>query len=346
MATAIPRRAPSRRVVVVGDSQQVSITKQVAVVGGGAAVPGAQLEYVVRVLNIASVPALNVVITDDLDAPQPGQLAYVNGSATMNGSAAGVTVAGSTITANYAAVIGPLEPGGIVVLRFRAILAPGLAEGTVVTNTGVVTWNQPTQTASASVPVIVGGIPGFAVLNGSAWHDADFDNVRDSGERALAGWAVDLYRDGQLVHSALVDAAGVYRIIGVDPNNVSNNAYELRFRAPGAGANTAMLGTGRLAVHERTAADHRHRRAAERQSAGAEPADPSERRHLQLDRAHHRLPGRPSPCWMPAAPRPCRRAASTMRPSKGRSRSRTAITSSTSTSATRPARAAVITSSG
>jgi large repetitive protein len=41
------------------------------VVGGGAAVPGAELEYVVRVVNIAAVPALDVVITDDLDARNP-----------------------------------------------------------------------------------------------------------------------------------------------------------------------------------------------------------------------------------------------------------------------------------
>ena len=234
---------PEPTLVVVGNSQQVSITKQVAVVGGGAAVPGAQLEYVVRVLNISSVPALNVVVTDNLDAPQPGGLAYVSGSATMNGSPAGVSIAGATITANYGATAGALEPGGIVVLRFRAILASGLADGAVVTNTGVVAWNQPTQTASASVSVIVGGVPGFAVISGSAWHDADFDNQKDAGERPLAGWTVDLFRDGQLVHSGLLDAAGAYRIIGVAPNNVSNNAYEVRFRAPGAGANSATLGT-------------------------------------------------------------------------------------------------------
>jgi uncharacterized repeat protein (TIGR01451 family) len=53
---------------------------------------------------------------------------------------------------------------------------------------------------------------------------------------------VDLYRDGQLVHSALTDTAGAYRITGVEPNDVSGSAYELRFRAPGAGPNTAMLG--------------------------------------------------------------------------------------------------------
>ena len=79
-------------------------------------------------------------------------------------------------------------------------------------------------------------------MNGSAWHDADFDDVRDPGERPLAGWSVELYRDNQLWHSVLTDANGVYRIIVVEPNDVTGIPYELRFRAPGAGANTAMLG--------------------------------------------------------------------------------------------------------
>src|SRR5207237_3299314 len=237
-----PANGPQPTVVVVGAGQQLSISKQVSVVGGGAAVPGAQLEYLVTITNIASVPAVNVVINDDLNGSQPGQLAYVNLSATMNGSATGVTVAGSTITANYAAVNGPLAPGGTVVLRFRATLNPNLALGTVVTNTGVVAWNNPTQTASASVSIVVGSIPGFAVLNGSAWHDANFDNLRDSSERALAGWTVELYRDNQLWQSVLTDANGVYRINGIDPNDLTGIRYELRFRAPGAGANPPSLG--------------------------------------------------------------------------------------------------------
>jgi uncharacterized repeat protein (TIGR01451 family) len=237
-----PATGPEPTVVVVGYGQQLSITKQVSVVGGGAAVAGAELEYTVRVVNIGAVEALNMVITDDLNASQPGQLNYVYQSATMNGSTAGVSFAGSTITADYAAVNGPLEPGEVVVLRFRAVLDLSLAEGTVVTNTGVVAWNTPTQTASASVSIIVGGIPGVAVLNGAAWHDTDFDDAQDTGERALAGWVVDLYRDGQLLHSSLTDTNGNYQIIGVEPNDVTGTSYELRFRAPGADANTAMLG--------------------------------------------------------------------------------------------------------
>ncbi|MBD3868291.1 MAG: DUF11 domain-containing protein [Acidobacteria bacterium] len=237
-----PATGPEPTVVVVGASQQLSITKQVAVVGGGAAVPGAELEYIVRVVNIGAVPALYVAVTDDLDAPQPGQLAYVDLSATMNGSTAGVGFSGSTITADYSAVHGPLEPGGVIVIRFRAVLDAGLTDGAVVTNTGVVAWNNPTQTESGSVSITVGGIPGVAVLNGAAWHDADFDDVRDSAERVLAGWAVDLYRDGLLLHTALTDTAGNYRIIGIEPNDGTGTIYELRFRAPGAGASTAMLG--------------------------------------------------------------------------------------------------------
>jgi hypothetical protein len=36
----------------------------------------------------------------------------------------------------------------------------------------------------------------------------------------------------------------MYRIVGVIPNDLTGNIYELRFRAPGAGANTAMMGRG------------------------------------------------------------------------------------------------------
>ena len=226
---------------MVGVGQQLSITKQVTVVGGGAALAGATLEYIVNATNIGPLPAINVVITDDIGTSALGQLAYVSGSATMNGSTAGVSVVGSAITANYAALIGPLGPGAAVVVRFRAVLDPSLATGTMVSNTGVVGWNNPTP-ASASVSTVVGTLPGFSALNGAAWHDADFDDARDPGERPLVGWSVEVYRNNQLWNSVLTDANGVYRFIGVEPNDVNGIPYELRFRAPGAGANTALLG--------------------------------------------------------------------------------------------------------
>jgi uncharacterized repeat protein (TIGR01451 family)/fimbrial isopeptide formation D2 family protein len=233
-----PATGPEPTIVVVGDGQALTIAKEVAVVGGGAAIPGATLEYVVRVTNVASVAARSVVLTDTL----PAGLTYVNGSASLNGSSAGVSVSGATLTADFGATGGALEPGGVAVLRFRALLASNLAAGTTVTNTGVVTWNAPSQTASASVSIGVGGIPGVGVVAGAAWHDADFDDQQGAGERPLAGWTVELYRDGQPVSSVATDPTGAYRISGLPPNDVSGTAYELRFRAPGAGARTAMLG--------------------------------------------------------------------------------------------------------
>ena len=230
---------PESTCLVVGSGQQLTITKQVTVVGGGPALPGATLEYVVTVSNIAAVPAQDVVITDALPA---GQLAYVAGSATMNGATTGVSFAGGTITADYGATYGPLDPAATVVLRFRAVLDPALLDGTVVTNTGVVSWNTPTQTASASVSIVVGGIPGVAVMHGSAWHDADFDDVFDAGERPLSGWAVELYQGTTLIHTSVTDANGFYSVLNVPPNDVTGAPYELRFIAPGATATTAKLG--------------------------------------------------------------------------------------------------------
>src|SRR6266550_2180915 len=220
----------------------LAITKQVSVVGGGAALPGGQLDYLVHVTNVSTNPASPVVITDDLSTAGVGWLTFVNPAATMNGSAAGVTVVGSLLTANYAAVNGPLQPGQSIDLRFRAQIAAGLPAGTTLTNTAVVTWNNPSQTASASVSVAIGGVPGVGTLNGTAWLDANFNKVPDPGEPLLQGWTVGLYLNGALVQSVLTDVNGVYRFINMPPTDGTANRYELRFTAPGAGPNTAKLG--------------------------------------------------------------------------------------------------------
>jgi uncharacterized repeat protein (TIGR01451 family) len=160
----------------------------------------------------------------------------------MNGSAAGVTIAGSLLTANYSAVNGPLQPGQSIDVRFRVQIAPGLPAGTRLTNTAVVTWNNPPQTASASVSIDIGGVPGSGSLNGTAWLDANFNKIADAGEPLLQGWTVGLYLNGALVQSVLTDVNGVYRFSSVPPTDGTANRYELRFTAPGAGPNTAKLG--------------------------------------------------------------------------------------------------------
>ena len=237
-----PATGPEPTVVTVAGPQLMRITKDVAVVGGGPAIAGATLEYVVRATNSGTVPAYAVVIRDDLAVPTPGYLTFVNGSYTMNDSTDGITVVDSLLTADYSTTYGALQPGGSITLRFRAVLNASLAMGTRVTNTGRVYWNDPTQTASASVSIDVGGMVGVGILSGRAWHDANFNKAVDATERVLEGWAVELYRNGQVAYSATTDATGTYLISGVAPNYQTQDQYELRFTAPGAGARTAKLG--------------------------------------------------------------------------------------------------------
>src|SRR5262245_6991858 len=220
----------------------VTITKQVTAVGGGAVVPGGQLDYLVHVTNTSANPVTPVVITDNLNEAGAGARRYVAGSATMNGSSNGVSVAGNVITANYSATYGPLAAGGTIDLRFRAKLGSTLAASAMLTNTGVVTWNNPPQTASASVSVTIGAVPGAGSLNGTAWLDANFNKIADPGELRLQGWTVGLYRNGVLLQSVLTDTNGVYRFSSVPPTDGTPDRYEIRFTAPGAGSNTAKLG--------------------------------------------------------------------------------------------------------
>jgi uncharacterized repeat protein (TIGR01451 family) len=204
--------------------------------------PGGQLDYLVHVTNASTSPATSVVITDNLSSAGAGRLTFVNPPATMNGSTAGISIVGSLLTANYSAVNGSLQPGQSIDVRFRVQIASGLSAGTTLTNTGVVTWNNPPQTASASVSIDVGGVPGAGSLNGTAWLDANFNKVLDLNELRLQGWRVGLYLDGVLVQSVVTDSSGVYRFASVPPTNGTLSLYELQFTAPGAGPNTAKLG--------------------------------------------------------------------------------------------------------
>jgi uncharacterized repeat protein (TIGR01451 family) len=122
------------------------------------------------------------------------------------------------------------------------VLNANLAVGTRVTNTAMVYWNDPQQTASASVSIDVGGIPGFGMLSGHVWYDANFNAITDAPELRLEGWIVEMYRNDTLTYSARTAADGLYRISGIEPNYNTTDKYELRFTRPGAGPNTAMLG--------------------------------------------------------------------------------------------------------
>jgi len=237
-----PATGPEPTVVVVGDVQQLSIVKEVSVVGGGAALPGATLEYAVTVRNVGTTPALYVELYDDLDVPNPNYLAYVDQSATLNGLTDAVVVNGNVITADYFAEYGALNAGETVILRFRAIINPNLLEGTTISNTGVVYWDDPQRRLEATVTIDVGAFPDAGMLSGNVWHDADHTNTFGAAEIPLEGWSVELLLNDQPVRSLLTDADGYYRFANVTPNYDPQSSYSLRFSAPGAGPRTALLG--------------------------------------------------------------------------------------------------------
>ncbi|GMG86400.1 isopeptide-forming domain-containing fimbrial protein [Biformimicrobium ophioploci] len=234
--------------IVVGDAQQLSITKQVAVVGGGAAEAGAVLEYLVTVKNISSVPVSGAVITDDLATAGDGVLTYVDASAYLNGLQNGVAVNGMVVSADYGASYGNLMPGEEATLRFQARLADNLAIGSRVTNTALVVWGDPQQSATAQVTIDLGGTPGIANLAGYLWHDANFSLANEGQEQVLPNWNVALYRGDVLLERVQSDENGYYQFDGLVPNMYgglpldNEPPYQIRFSAPGAGVNSAALG--------------------------------------------------------------------------------------------------------
>jgi uncharacterized repeat protein (TIGR01451 family) len=225
--------------IVVGNVQLLSITKQVTVVGGGAAEAGKELEYVVVVTNIGSIDATNVVITDAMNLPVAGQKTYVAGSGLLNGLPAGVSFVDPILTAT----VGTMPAATTAELRFRVLLDASLAIGDIVTNTADVAWDVLPSTASATVSIDIGGIPGSAIINGQIWQDIDFGNDVDTGESVLSDFRIELYRNNILLASTVSDANGVYLFTGLIPVVAPDVPYELRFFAPGATATTASLGT-------------------------------------------------------------------------------------------------------
>ena len=166
-ATATPRRAPSRP-VVVGDVQALSITKTVIVVGGGAALAGSGSSTPSRSQHLDRAGARS----RDQGRPERGDAGSAHlrrGNGHLNG-----TRRRHGRGTDHGRLLGALRTARAERARPCCASAPrsmGATFGTLVTNTGMVTWNM-TETASASVSVTVGGTPGVGLLSGNVWHDA------------------------------------------------------------------------------------------------------------------------------------------------------------------------------
>ena len=122
------------------------------------------------------------------------------------------------------------------------MIDPNLLEGTTIVNLARAYWDDPQQTIEARVSIDVGAYPDAGMLSGYVWHDADHDNTPDGVERPLEGWTVELLLDDQPVRSMQTNADGYYLFTNVPPVYDPAVLYSLRFSAPGAGPQTALLG--------------------------------------------------------------------------------------------------------
>ena len=265
--------------IITGSAQSLTITKDVFVVGGGTAQPGATLEYVIQVentgtgdidLSTASGEVLKVF--DDIDTP--GLISYVAGSARLNGQVnPNVVFDAPRLIVNYdddrraISTSFMFEPGDRFTVRYLAQIDANAVQGTNIVNTAAVDWGTQDLAPVSAAPAIfcsggaqnvdacstatlgVGGAPGVATLTGSLWHDANFDEVQDVAEIDLEGWEVEIYfgsgsvNPADLLDSVFTDVDGNYTIQGLVPNDGDLIKYALRFRPPGASTSTASLGT-------------------------------------------------------------------------------------------------------
>ena len=320
-----PANAPQPTVVVVSAAQQVSISKQVSVVGGGPAIPGAQLDYVMNIVNIGAVPAYNVVITDDLNAiaTRPARLCEpvcdderFGGRRQLRRFDDHRQLRRSQRTARARRGRGAQVPR-------HSQPQPCARHGGHEHRRGRLEQAHPDDERQCLDRRRQAARPAPAVLNGSAWYDANFDNVQDSRERALAGWTVELYRDNQLSQSVQTDANGVYRIIGVEPNDPADTTDTPPSVRTAASARRARARTPRMLGRAASPFTNGLQRISDIiVPSGANlqglnlPIHPNGVIYNSID-AYTGCRGDTHACWMPAAPRPCRRPASTMPAQQG-----------------------------
>ena len=242
-ADGIDSNGDQPTISVVGNSQLITITEEVFDLNGGVILPGDELEYVVTVTNIGQVPGRDVVIDSNLDLPVAGQLDYITGSARLNGGSTNVTFVDPVISGDYGTGFGDLAAGDSVILRYRTLIDSNQTTGTTITQDARVQWNAGSQSETASVSVVVGATPGgTATIGGSVWHDVNHNKVVDGAETLLGNWDVVLYRNSIALASIQTDTNGVYRFVGLQPNDVSGADYSVRFLAQGATLNSAALG--------------------------------------------------------------------------------------------------------
>ena len=124
-------------------SPNVTLAKSAAIVGGGAAEPGATIRYTVTATNNGAANATNVQLSD----PIPSAVTLSAGP-TVSAGTGNATNVGGTITARLgtgagASDGGTLEPGASATVTFDATINADRPLGDVITNTGTLNFVSP-----------------------------------------------------------------------------------------------------------------------------------------------------------------------------------------------------------
>ena len=260
-------------------TQNLSIDKQVFIVGGGTAQPGKVLEYVISVENTGTTAIdLSTTGTDVLkiydDIDQLNLLSYVVNSVRVDGVAYDESIATPEVSfvsprliVNYDEIKKAsfsnyqFEPGDRLTIRYQATIDNVAQQGTTISNTAAIDWGNADFSggsllcpsgnvdACATVQLDVGGAPGVANVSGNVWHDVNFDVVNDPSEINLENWQVEIYfgagtvNTGDYLDTVFTDVNGNYSLNGLIPVEGDAKKYAIRFRQPGATALSASLGT-------------------------------------------------------------------------------------------------------
>jgi len=232
---------------VIGANSELQITKEVYVVGGGVALAGGELEYILTVSNTGLLDATNVMLVDVI----PPNVVYTLGSTKLDGSTAfigsGVAEPGVNLTVNYQLAKGALEAGEKFTVSYRVITDSALIAGTEVLNTATVTWTQQPDPITDNAMIEIGGAPGVGVVGGNIWHDiirSPAGEFTGGSDINLEGWSVQLYLNNparSLFATTLSDENGRYQFKGVPPSTTGGE-YELRIVPPGGSDTSASMG--------------------------------------------------------------------------------------------------------
>jgi large repetitive protein len=125
-------------------------------------------------------------------------------------------------------VLTPASNPGVVMDPVTGIVSvdPSVPEGTYTIQYQICEALNPSNCSVSTITIPVSRPQGG--ISGTVYTDLDGDRAIDSNEPRLAGWVVEIVRNGVVVATARTDAQGNYSVAGLD----SGGGYSVRFRNP------------------------------------------------------------------------------------------------------------------